>query len=251
LLKSSSVIRIFVTAVCFTLTLSLAGQKGRKQTVALNNGSRIVGDIVTDSSDYLEIKVYVPQTIRITKAQVSFIEPVVYPVKVNQKTNGYFIHLSASILTGINDLGNTTGYGFHLSNGYQFKNGFGVGIGSGLEKMEITIIPLYADVRYYPLKTRISPFAVLKTGYGFAASDKYSGQDFNNSPVDTKGGFLFNGVAGISFFTWQRTALSIGMGYRYQKITISQEQYWWNGPTTKAIVTHLNRIELQLGLTFR
>jgi hypothetical protein len=233
------------------ITLSATGQIQRKQSVVLNDGSRILGTIVTDSSDYLEIKVYVPQIIKITKAQVSFIEPVAYPVKVNQKTNGYFIQLSTSILTGINESGNTTGYGIHLTNGYQFKNGFGVGIGSGLEKMGITIIPLYADVRYYPLKTRISPFGVLKTGYSFAASDKFSGGDFNYLPTDTEGGFLFNALMGISFFTWQRTAVSIGLGYRYQKITISQEQYWWSGPTTKSIVTYFNRIELQLGLTFR
>ena len=182
---------------------------------------------------------------------MSFIEPVAYPVKVNQKTNGYFIHLSASILTGKNELGNTTGKSFHLSNGYQFKNGLGVGIGSGLEEMEVTIIPLYADVRYYPLKTRISPYALLKTGYGFAASDKDLERDFYYTPVESKGGFLFNAVAGISLYTWQRTAVNIGVGYRYQKITISQEQYWWGGPSTKETVTHFNRIELQLGFTFR
>jgi len=244
-------IRTFVTAVCVALTLSVAGQKQRKQTVVLNDGSRISGAIVADSSDYLEIKVVVPQIIKIRKAQVSFIEPVTYPVKVNQKTKGYFIQLSASILTGKNELGNTTSNSFHLSNGYQFKNGLGVGIGSGLEEMEITIIPLYADVRYYPLKTRISPYAWLKTGYGFAASDKYSGRDLYYTPADSKGGFLFNAVTGIALFTWQRTAVNIGVGYRYQKITISQEQYWWGGPSTKEIVTHFNRIELQLGLTFR
>jgi len=244
-------IRTFATAVCVALTLSAAGQKQRKQTVVLNDGSRISGTIVEDSSAYLEIKVIVPQVIKIRKAQVSFIEPVNYPVKVNQKTKGYFIQLSASILTGKNKLGNTTSKSFHLSNGYQFKNGLGVGIGSGLEEMEITIIPLYADIRYYPLKTRISPYASIKTGFGFAGSDKDLERDFYYTPVDSKGGVLFNAVAGVALYTWQRTAVTIGVGYRYQKISISQEQYWWGGASTKETVTHFNRIELQLGFTFR
>ena len=244
-------IRTFATTICVALTLTAAGQKQRKQTVVLNDGSRISGTIVTDSSDYLEIKVIVPQILKIRKAQVSFMEPVTYPVKVNQKTEGYFIHLSASILTGENELGNTTSNSFHLSNGYQFKNGLGVGIGSGLEEMEITIIPLYADIRYYPLKTRISPYVLLKTGYGFAASDKDLEREYYYTPVDSKGGFLFNAVAGISLYTWQRFAVNIGVGYRYQKITISQEQYWWGGASTKETITHFNRIELQLGFTFR
>jgi len=244
-------IRIFATAICIALTLSVAGQKQRMQTVVLNDGSRISGTIVADSSAYLEIKVIVPQVIKIRKTQVSFIEPVTYPVKVNQKTKGYFIQLSASILTGKDELAYRTSNSFHLSNGYQFKNGLGVGIGSGLEEMEVTIIPLYADIRYYPLKTRISPYAWLKTGYGFATSDKDSGRDFYYVPADTKGGFLFNAGAGIALFTWQRTAVNIGIGYRFQKITTSQEQYWWGQPSTKEIVTHFNRIELQLGFTFR
>ena len=244
-------IRTFATAIFVALTLTAAGQKQRKQTVVLNDGSRISGTIVTDSSDYLEIKVIVPQKLKISKASVSFIEPVAYPVKVNQKTNGYFIHLSASILTGENELGNTTGKSFHLSNGYQFKNGLGVGIGSGLEEMEVTIVPLYADIRYYPLKTRISPYAWLKTGYGFVTSDKELERDIYYTPVESKGGFLFNAGAGISLYTWQRTAVTIGVGYRYQKISISQEQYWWGGASSKETVTHFNRIELQLGFTFR
>jgi hypothetical protein len=244
-------IKTFATLIFVAFTLTAAGQKQRKQTVVLNDGSRISGTIVTDSSDYLEIKVVVPQILKIRKYQVSFMEPVTYPVKANQKAEGYFIHLSASLLTGENELGNTTSYCFHLSNGYQFKNGLGVGIGSGLEEMDITIIPIYADIRYYPLKTRISPFALLKTGYGFAASDKDLERDFYYTPVDSKGGFLFNAMAGISLYTWQRFAINIGVGYRYQKITISQEQYWWGGATTKEKITHFNRIELQLGFTFR
>jgi hypothetical protein len=245
-------IRTFATTVCVALTLTAAGQKQRKQTVVLNDGSRISGTIVTDSSDFFEIKVIVPQKLKISKDRVSSMEPVAYPVKANQKTEGYFIHLSASVLTGENELGNTISYSFHLSNGYQFKNGLGVGIGSGLEEMEVTLIPLYADVRYYPLKTRITPYVLLKTGYGFVVSDKGLERDYYyNTPVESKGGLLFSAVAGVSLYTWQRFAVNIGVGYRYQKITISQEQYWWGGPTTKETVTHFNRIELQLGFTFR
>ena len=179
-------------------------------------------------------------------------EPVTYPVMANQKSGGYFIHLSASILPGENELGNTTSYSFHLSNGFQFKNGLGVGIGSGFEEMEISIIPLFADIRYYPLKARISPYVVLKTGYGFAVSDKDLERDYYyNTPVDSKGGLLFSAVAGVSLYTWQRFGVNLGVGYRYQKITISQEQYWWGGGSIKETITHFNRIELQLGFTFR
>ena len=238
--------------VCVLLTISAAGQKPRKQTVVLNDGSRISGTIVNDSSDFLEIKVLTPQIIRVRKSQVASFEALTYPVKNDQKSTGYFIHFSASVLTGKDETGSTSSNSFHFSNGYQFRNGISIGLGTGLEKMYVTVVPLYADIRYYPMSTRISPYAWIKSGYGFATTDKGYSYEFYSQPYgESDGGFLFNAGAGVALFTWQKTAINIGIGYRYQKITISQEQYWWRGYSTREWVTHFNRIEFQLGFIFR
>jgi hypothetical protein len=243
-------IRIIATAVCVLLTLSLTGQRQRKQTVVLYDGSRISGTIVGDSSDYLNIKVMTPQIIRIGKSQISSLEASAYPVKKNLKTEGYYIQLSASVLTGKDSTGFLSGNSFHFSNGYQFRNGIVVGIGTGLEKMNVTIVPLYADFRYYPLSTRISPYAWIKSGYGFATTDiPYT--NYNEPWGESEGGFLFGAGAGIALFTWQRAAINIGIGYRYQKISLSHDEYWWGGNSVRETVTQFNRLELQVGFMFR
>lgn len=245
-------IRFIATVVCVLLTISAAGQKPRKQTVVLNDGSRISGTIVNDSSDYLEIKVMTPQVIRIGKSQVSSLEALTYPVESNLKPGGYYIQLSASVLIGNEEDGMASGNSFHFSNGYQFRNGIVVGIGTGLEKMDVSIVPLYFVLSYYPLRSRISPYAWIKSGYGFTTTDKpYSNTNYSESWGESKGGFLFNAGTGIALFTWHRTAINIGVGYRYQKISISQDQYWWGGASTREWETHFNRLELQLGFTFR
>jgi hypothetical protein len=242
--------RFSAVAVCVLLTLTATGQQ-RKYNVVLNDGSRISGTIIADSAGFLDIKVTTPQIIRIGKSQVSSLETLAYPVKRNLKTEGYYIRFSTGILSGKNENGNQGSLSFHLSNGYLFKNGVAIGIGSGIEELGVVLIPLYADLRYTPLNTGISPYAWLNAGYGFATSDQAVYYDiYATSGSKSKGGLLFNTGAGISLFTWQRTAINIGIGYRYQKVTISSDQYWWGGTSVRESVTHFNRLELHLGFIF-
>jgi len=243
--------RITAIAVCVLITLSSTGQN-RIYNIELHDGSRVSGTIVRDSSGYLDINVITPLTIRIGKSQVSSIEELRYPVKKNQKTEGYYIRLSTGILSGKNESGGLSSLSLHFSNGYQLRNGLGFGIGSGIEYMGVAMVPLYADLRYTPFNSRVSPYAWLKSGYGFATSDQALVYEFNPATGSkTKGGFLFSTGAGISLFTWQRTAMNMGIGYRYQKITISQDQYWWVGTAIRETVTHFNRLEVQLAFVFR
>ncbi|MFO7575827.1 MAG: hypothetical protein R6W67_11795 [Bacteroidales bacterium] len=243
-------IRIVAFAVCVFLTLSATGQK-RQYTVVLNDGSRLSGTIVGDTAGYLDIKVTSPLVIRIGKSHVSSIDALKYPVKKNLKTNGYYIRFSNGFFSGKNESGNQSSLSFHLSNGYQFKNGIAIGIGSGMEEMGVVIVPLYADLRYTPLNSGISPYVWLKTGYGFAIADKDITY-VESSAADwiSEGGFLFNAGTGISMFTWKRTAINVGIGYRYQKVTLCQDFYWWSGTAIRETVTHYNRLELHLGFVF-
>jgi hypothetical protein len=244
--------RLTAVAVCVLLTLSATGQQ-KKYNVVLNDGSRISGTIIADSAGYMDIRVTTPQVIRIGKSQVSSLETLAYPVKKNLKTEGYYIRYSTGILSGKNESGSQSSLSFHLANGYQFKNGIGIGIGSGMEELGVVIVPVYADLNYTPLNSRISPYAWLKTGYGFATSDQAVTYEFYPSADSkTKGGFLFNAGAGICLYTWPRTAINIGIGYRYQIVTISRDQYWWRtGISVRESVTHFNRLELQMGFIFR
>jgi hypothetical protein len=243
-------IRNFAVVVCVLLTLTATGQQ-RKYTVVLSDGSRISGTIVGDTAGYLDIKVTSPQIIRIGKSHVSSVEALKYPVKKNLKTNGYYIRFSNGFLSGKNESGNQSSLSFHLSNGYQFKNGIAIGIGSGMEELGMVLVPLYADLRFTPLNSGISPYAWLKTGYGFATSDQaVNYMDYASTGNKIEGGFLFSTGAGISMFTWKRTAINIGIGYRYQKVTLSQDLYWWSGTAVRETVTHFNRLELHLGFVF-
>jgi hypothetical protein len=243
-------IKTIAVAICVLLTLSATGQN-RKYAVVLNDGSRITGTIVGDSAGYLDLRITSPQVIRIGKSQVSSLEALKYPVKKSLKTSGYFVRFSPGFLYGKNESGNQSSLSFHLSNGYQFKNGIAIGIGSGMEELGVVLVPLYADLRYTPLSSALSPYAWLKTGYGFATSDQAEpDMDYSYTGSKYEGGLLFSTGAGISMFTWKRTAVNIGVGYRYQKVTYSQDLYWWGGSSVRETVTHYNRLEFHLGFVF-
>ncbi len=244
--------RLSAIAVCVLLTLSATGQH-RKYTVVLNDGSRISGTIVGDSAEYLDLKIMSPQVIRIGRSQVSSVETVRYPVKRNLKTSGYYVRLSTGLLSGRNESGSQKSLSFNLSNGWQFKNGLAVGAGSGMEELGVALVPLYADLRYTPFNSGISPYAWIKSGYGFAITDEPV-YYLDDASTDRKreGGFLFNAGAGISLFTWNRTAVNVGLGYRYQKVTLKEDQYiYWRGTNSVTeTVTRYYRLEFHLGFVF-
>lgn len=243
-------IRISAIAVCVLLTLTATGQQ-RKSTVVLNNGSRVSGTIVGDTAGYLDIKVLTPQVIRVSKSQVSSVEPLNYPMKKRLKTNGYYVRLSTGLLSGKNESGNQSSLSFHLSNGYQFNNGIAIGIGSGMEELGVALVPLYADLRFTPLSSGISPYGWLKTGYGFAITDQaVAYMNDASAEKNSEGGFLFNTGVGISMFTWKRTAINVGIGYRYQKVTLNQDSYWWRGSSVRQTVTQFYRLEFHMGFVF-
>jgi len=242
--------RITAIAVCVLISLSATGQQ-RKSTVVLYDGSRISGTIVGDTDGYLDIKVLTPQVIRIGKSQVSSVEAVKYPVKNNMKTSGYYARFSTGFLSGKNESGNQSSLSLHLSNGWQFKNGVAIGIGSGMEELGVVLVPLYADLRYTPLNTGLSPYIWLKTGHGFALTDQ-PGSYVNDASSGKyhDGGFLFNTGVGVSMFSWRRTAVNVGIGYRYQKVTLNEDLNWWGAGSVRQTVTRYYRLEFHLGFVF-
>ena len=244
--------RLTAVAVCVLLSLSATGQH-RKYTVVLNDGSRIRGTIVGDSTDYLDLKITSPQVIRIGRSQVSSVEAVKYPVKKSMNTSGYYARFSTGFLSGKNESGNQSSLSFHLSNGYQFKNGIALGIGSGMEELGVPLVPLYADLRYTPLNSGLSPYVWLKAGHGFAITDRASNDVYYDSSADNnyEGGFLFNTGVGVSIFSFKRTAVNVGVGYRYQKVTLNEDLYWWYGENSvRHTVTRYYRLEFHLGFVF-
>jgi hypothetical protein len=245
--------RVYTAIILFALTVTLSAQKQEKQTVVLNGGSRLTGTILVDSADYLKMRISSPQVIKLKKSEVLLTTPAQNIEHPLTDRHGYSICLSASVLTGHNSEGNTRSLSFHLSNGYQFRNGMSVGFGTGFEELDVALLPVYTDIRYHLFKSRLSPFLWTKCGWSFAFDEKDDGQyyyHYYGNYSELKGGFMFNAGTGIELASWRRNAVNIGIGYRYQKIIFKRVDNWGE-EITNELVTSYNRIEVQFGFIFR
>jgi len=243
--------KIIFPFLLLALTIALPAQKRERRAVVLNDGSVLAGTIVADSSDFLKIKIKRPQIITLNKAQVYSTGRIRHRVYNPGETRGYSLRLSASILAGRNNSGNKGSLSIHLSNGYQFRNGFGAGFGTGIEKLDAMVMPVFGELKYQPFKTRLSPFVWIKNGYAFPLSNRDGGDYYSyNNYTESKGGIMFSAGSGLALYSWNRTAVNIGIGYRYQKLSFEQKNIW-NPESRNELITYFERIEVQFGFIFR
>ncbi|MCK7538342.1 MAG: hypothetical protein MZV63_49020 [Marinilabiliales bacterium] len=96
-----------------------------------------------------------------------------YPVKKSLKTSGYYVRFSTGILVRERSKAATRAVSASI---FQTATSSEMVLQlesvPGMEELGVVLVPLYADLRYTPLNSGISPYAWLKTGYGFATSDQ-------------------------------------------------------------------------------
>lgn len=243
--------RIIFVLLLTAISMAVSSQKSGRHEVVLNDGTVIVGTIVADSSDFLKVKIKRPQIITINKSLVYSTGKGRRSLANPAEKQGYSIRLSASLLSGRNESGNKGSPGIHISNGYQFRSGFGAGIGTGIEKLDVLVMPVFGELRYQPFKTRLSPFLWIKSGYGFPLTSRDGGDYYYyGNYTESKGGLMFGAGSGVALYSWNRNAVNIGIGYRYQVIRFEQKNMWTQDLHNE-LVTRFERIEIQFGFIFR
>jgi sRNA-binding carbon storage regulator CsrA len=255
IIKKSAIYLFFV----FVLALNheVLAQKARRQTVVLNDGNWITGTIVSDTGNFLKIRITTPQEVSILKSEVFILEPSLSATNrlasrqsFNQiNIKGYNIRVSASVLSGKNEQGSTGTMSFNFSNGFRFRNGLEAGIGAGIEEFEAVIMPVYADMRFHPLKTRVSPFVWIRSGVGIPMKNKGNEENYSfGNYSDIRPGAMFNLGAGMALYSGRKFGVNVGLGYRYQKLTF-REKNLWRQEMYNEIIKQFNRIEVQFGFS--
>jgi len=243
--------RVIFVILFSAITIAVSSQKRERSEVVLNDGSVITGTIVADSDDFLKIKMKRPQVITLSKAHVYSTGTVRRSAYYLRETKGYSIRLSTSLLAGRNESGNKGSLSIHLSNGYQFRSGLAAGFGTGVEELDVLVMPVFGELKYQPFKTRLSPFLWIKGGYGFPLTNKGGGDYYYyGNYTASKGGLMFSAGSGLALYSWNRNAVNIGIGYRYQKISFEQKNTWTH-EVQNELVTRFERIEILFGFIFR
>lgn len=136
---------------------------------------------------------------------------------------------------------------------YQFNKYLLFGAGSGADIIGRTFIPVYADIRAIPFKTK--PFFLYeKAGWTFCANKNYTdGNDLYYSRVEyphpldenitTKGGIMNEFGLGVLLKRPDWTT-SISVGYRYMKTSDQTAE------NKKTYENNFNRMVIRLGFWF-
>lgn len=128
-------------------------------------------------------------------------------------------------------------------NGYRAHRLFVIGATLGFDFYDnILITPIALGIRGEVLNTRVSPFYSIDAGYGTAfLSSKSHGRDLD-------GGWLFNPALGLRVNTGNKTAYTIGIGYKTQRVDTETISGWWASQITQRIT--YNRLSLRMGFMF-
>ena len=180
----------------------------------------------------------------------------------NQEKGNFVGQMEGGALIGNSDDDNDAPFIFHSSLNYVLCKNLSAGIGTGVEFMKETYLPVTANVLYRFRKSEsVFPFIRLQAGYQVALESKtvldnyydYSYYSYLSSyypypysqgeKLDAKGGWMFNPSVGIIVYTQTGLGFSLAAGYRHQKLN-------YEGKDDYKFHIEYNRLSLTFGITF-
>ena len=240
-------------ALLFLVNLSFA-RKGKRDVIYLKNGSVIHGQIISSlPSGQVKIKTKDNSLWVFEASQIDSISQTGNELK--QTHLGYYNLTEAGILAGNSDNKYSAPFSLINISSWQFKNGFSVGAGAGVEFFSEAYLPVVADFRYYLKRQGVSPFFGLQGGYSFALDKPdmqyvydytriWPGPSGNTLEMKAKGGWLLNPMVGFCTSLNENMALTFSAGYRIMRHRYSREDNY-------KIDIDYNRLSLKIGLIFQ
>jgi hypothetical protein len=158
-------------------------------------------------------------------------------------SSSYINFSSMGLLVGSENANHSAPFSVSMVNGYLLTNKLRVGIGFGLEFLDVTSAPLYADFRYFINTKKISPFVSFQSGFSFPIEDDRNNyyQQQNNKP-----GYLLNPGIGFLVNFNSGSALIFSAGYRHQAL-----KYEYNDHFDTRLTQFYNRFNIRFGLAFQ
>ncbi len=226
--------------------------------VHLKNGSIFQGKIIQyERGKSLKIELQNGQTIELEDSKVKKIvqggnldaeiqnrpekkekEPVVL------KTKGWYNSTYTSFASGKNRFDQfTLGAGVHNVTGKHLNGAIAAGLGIGIDNYSRrgeTILPLYAEFRFYPIKKAKQVYFAGSIGYGFAFKREQFGIQ------EAKGGYMLHPAIGYRTGSADGTNVTIDLGMKLQDAFFKEELPNRDIETRDIL---FKRITIRVGLT--
>jgi hypothetical protein len=264
--------KTLTTLIFVLLTIVATAQNKPTSTVYLKNGSVIKGRIIENNpGESVKIQtadksIWVFKSTEVEKIDtLSSVMKATQNDPINNLKKGYFTQAQFELMPSKKNSDEGTVPSFLAVAGYQFNKHLSAGIGSGVEAYHISMMPLFAEGRYYFLNDHYTPFINLKSGYAFPLEN---GKDnLRNIKLISHGGIMAGAEVGFIKSLSPKTFLTFSIGYRYQHLrqTAQTTQYYTYYPSSsdympmtgfytytgdRKISTDFHRIVMTLGIRF-
>jgi hypothetical protein len=180
--------------------------------------------------------------------------PVPAPEKGGQAFRGYFNITDMGLLIGSIQNRHPAPFIFLTTNGFHLTEQLSLGLGTGVEFLSGSYLPILVDVRYYVRNSGFSPFFSLFGGGTIPLDDDgsngtvYSYDAYwpypDYKPYEAKGGWLLNPGFGIRNMFGKNFGIIFAAGYRFQRL------YYASGDDRRLTVDY-NRLSMKIGIIFR
>jgi hypothetical protein len=163
------------------------------------------------------------------------------------QTHSYYYgyYYGSEYETHFDRINNGPSFGIQTVNGYQFNPYLSVGVGIGLQGYnELFLIPVFLEVRAVVMKTRLSPFVLGEIGSSFTGQQVFG----TNTEYDDEGGLMGSMAGGVKYFASDRIALNFSIGFRYQELTVENDNSDYYFPSYSK--RSMNQFNIRMGITF-
>ncbi|MEL6867794.1 MAG: hypothetical protein AAFP19_25440, partial [Bacteroidota bacterium] len=163
------------------------------------------------------------------------------------RTSGYYgVYKISSTWSNVDDAeGNFSGMHFHTIQGHQFNDFLAVGGGIGLDVIggkdfrTYTFLPIYVDIRGFPIRGKVSPYYALSLGYGFAF-DAFDNFD-DEADERYSGGIMIAPALGLRFASRKKGQFLLELGYKMQYTDAQYQHREFGNPFTSGYFIYVNR----------
>jgi hypothetical protein len=244
-------------AVIFFLAICWAGLSAQhfSHVVYLKNGWVIKGRVMLNTPDTLKIEsccgnIFVFNPSEVLTIETEKIKPGKESVvgHLISSKNGIYSLNTFGLIIGRSNAMDGTGYSLKTQIGYQFSNYAGIALGTGIDKYNIEVVPLFISFKSELMKRENTPVLNCYFGYSFPMKNKNT-SDYTNYTYD--GGFCSGFDIGICSYKTQSRAFYLSAGYQYQHLTAkSSTTGGWNNSIT--IDTYdFNKLVVKIGFLFK
>ena len=176
------------------------------------------------------------------------------------KPSTLFARTELGVLVGSSNDSQVAPFSITGSLNYKIIPKFSAGLGIGVEFLKESYLPAFVNFEYKLRDTYSTTYFFLKTGYEVPleeSRDIYGGvqpvyyydywpgwnYNYNNEPLDTKGGFLINPGAGYQWMFSSGLGMSFAIGYQFHRLSYA-------GDNDYQLNIDYNRLTIKLGFIF-